>query len=241
MAARNHSRVAHYVTTLTVVAFSMKSTNHINWRSQSTTAITLQADWSNLNYLDCGDPGCCQSTLARFVSGTDSEPTSRIHWLCVRGNHDHEWHIVRGRTEHYKFFVACGLLIVLTEPITHKPCGRVTPEQFCLLSRATDPHHAQAHSVTLLLSQIAASTCTLFSGCLLFSVCHFSHNPSPWCDQMWTLNTISPHFDDSTLLPRKLRLADTQSQLQNVPSLHNQITARTSPLDHCFSQVAMFN
>jgi len=79
MAARNHSRVAHYVTTLTVVAFSMKSTNHINWRSQSTTAITLQADWSNLNYLDCGDPGCCQSTLARFVSGTDSEPTSRIH------------------------------------------------------------------------------------------------------------------------------------------------------------------
>ena len=48
MAARNHSRVAHYVTALTVVAFPMKSTNHTPWQSQNITAITLQADWSNL-------------------------------------------------------------------------------------------------------------------------------------------------------------------------------------------------
>jgi hypothetical protein len=120
MAAHNHSRVAHYVTALTVVVFSTKSTNHTTWRSQNITAITLQADWFNLNYLDCGDSACCQSMLAHFVSRSDSEPTSRIHWQCVRGNHDHEWHTVRGRRAHYKFFAACGLLVVLTEPITHK-------------------------------------------------------------------------------------------------------------------------
>ena len=176
-----------------------------------------------------------------FCVGSDGGPTSRIHWQCVRGKHDHEWHIVTGRREHYKFFAACGHPIVLTEPIMHKPRGSVTPEYFSLLFCATDPHDAQAHSVTLLLSQIAASACTLFSGCLLLSVCHFSHNPSSRCDRMWTLNTISPHSDDSTLLPRKLQLADDQSQLQNVPSMHTQITAWTYSLDHCFTQVAMFN
>jgi len=41
MAACNRSRVAHYVTALTDVAFSMKSTNHTTLRSQNTTAITL--------------------------------------------------------------------------------------------------------------------------------------------------------------------------------------------------------
>lgn len=127
-AAHNCFRVAHYVTALTVVSFPMKSTNHTTSQSQNTVAITLQADWSNVNYLDRRYLGCCQSMLAHFVSGSDGELTSRIHWQCVRGNHDHEWHIVRGRREHYKFFAACGLLTVLTEPITHKPCGSLTPE-----------------------------------------------------------------------------------------------------------------
>jgi hypothetical protein len=118
---------------------------------QNTTAIILQADWSNLNFLDHWGLGCCQSVLAHFVSGSDGEPTSHIHWQCVWEKHDHEWRIVR-RSKHYKFFAACGLPIVLAKPITHKPCGSLTPEYLCLLSRATDPHHAPAHSVTLLLS-----------------------------------------------------------------------------------------
>jgi len=128
MAAHNCSRVAHYVTALTVVSFSIKSINHTTSQSQNTIAITLQADWSNVNYLDRRDSGCCQSMLAHFVSRSDSEPTSCIHWQCVRGNHDHEWHIVRGRREHYKFFAACGLLTVLTGPITHKTCRSLTPK-----------------------------------------------------------------------------------------------------------------
>lgn len=69
MAAHNHSRVAHYVTALTVVAFSLKSTNHKTSQAQNTIVIILQADWSNLNYLDRRDSGCCQSVLAHFVLG----------------------------------------------------------------------------------------------------------------------------------------------------------------------------
>lgn len=48
----------------------------------------------------------------------------------------------------------------------------------------------------------------------LSSVCLFPHYPLFQHDQIWSLNTISPHFDDSLLVLPKLWLANDESQLQ---------------------------
>jgi hypothetical protein len=56
-------------------------------------------------------------------------------------------------------------------------------------------------TVTDLLLNIAAPACTLFWGCLLLSICHFSHCLSSQLNRIWSLNTFSAHFDDSWLLP----------------------------------------
>jgi hypothetical protein len=45
------------------------------------------------------------------------------------------------------------------------------------------------------------------------SVCHFPHYPLSQHDQIWSLNTILLHFDDSSVVPPKLWQAD-ESQLQ---------------------------
>ena len=79
MAAHNSSGVAQYVTALTVVPLSVISTKRTTTWSRNTIAITLPADLSILNYLDHGDPVCCQTLLARFVYGSDGEPTSHLH------------------------------------------------------------------------------------------------------------------------------------------------------------------
>jgi hypothetical protein len=48
----------------------------------------------------------------------------------------------------------------------------------------------------------------------LLLVCHFPHYPLPQLDWNLSLNTILPHFDNSSLLFCKLCLAADASQLQ---------------------------
>jgi len=50
--------------------------------------------------------------------------------------------------------------------------------------------------------------------CEILTVCHIPHYPLFQLDTIWSLNTLPPHFDDSSLLSHKLRLSDDDSQLQ---------------------------
>ena len=220
MAACNHSRVVHYVNALTVVAFFMKSTNRTTLQSQNTIAITLQADWYNLNYLDRGDPECCQSMLARLVSRSEmnqhliSTDNAFQENMTMNG-------ILSEERESSKNF--CGLWSSDSTYGTHHTQTLCVPNSWIILlivpcDRASSHSSSLSHSSAIPDCLPQRALCFQAACCCWSAVCHFSHNPSSRCDRMWTLNIISPHFDDSTLLPCKLWLADDQAQLQNVPS-----------------------
>lgn len=53
----------------------------------------------------------------------------------------------------------------------------------------------------------------------LLLVYRIPHYPLPQLDWNWSLNTISPHFDNSSLLPHKFWLASDESQLQKHASM----------------------